>query len=319
MTLRIAPEVVAAEVPPEGTLQLLSAKALFGLVVCVFEVITLGLAFGSWGVYAAVLIGVLAAVTVNGSMLLRFRAERAARQNPVHSSGGDPQPADELEAGDWIRDLKSYEQAYGAAKRVFDERLRSWEVKSNRAQERFTKDTASWERKNKGRSSDQVSGPRPVRPKILDEKPTFAAPPRQLRRVLALLKDGPQIEIALLGDRGRQILLADHDQMFLAASGEPLRRHPEPKVATAISSLLAALDQEERESKVRELLLTDHIPEPAFQHALRASLNLQLLTRARTRTTDELVALFQVQPRDTARTLVRTPAGEIWSKAGRSS
>src|SRR5438105_4338780 len=61
MTLRIAPEVVAAEVPPEGTAQLLGAKALFGLGVCVFEALTLGLAFGAWGVYAALLTGVLAA------------------------------------------------------------------------------------------------------------------------------------------------------------------------------------------------------------------------------------------------------------------
>ena len=319
MTLRIAPEVVAAEVPPEGTFQLLSAKALFGLGVCVFEVITLGLAFGSWGVYAALLIGVLAAVAVNGSMLLQFRAERAAGRDTVPSSGDEPQAAYKLQAGDWIRDLKSYEKAYAAAERDFAERLRVWEDKSTRAQAKFSKETASWERKNKGRSSDQFSGPRPKRPKILDEEPKFGAPSKELRRVLALLKDGPRIEIALLGDRGRQTLMADHDQMFLTASTGRGRSHPEPKVATAISSLLAALGQEERESKVRELLLTDDIPEPAFRHALRASLNLQLLARAHTKITDEVVALFQDQPRDTARTLVRTPAGEIWSKADQSA
>jgi hypothetical protein len=318
MTLRIPPEVVAAEVPPEATPQLLGARALFGLGVCVFEVLTLGLAFGSWGVYAALLIGVGAAVAVNGSMLLQFRAERAARQNPFHSMGDDPQPAYKLQAGDWIRDQKSYKKEYAAAESDFAERLRVWEDKSKRAQARFDKDTTAWERKNKGRSNDQLSGPRPKSPKILGEKPTFAAPPKELRRVLALLKDGPRIEIALLGDRGRQTLIADHDQMFLSAPGLQ-RSHPEPKVAAAISSLLAALTQEERESKIRELLLTGHIPEPAFRHALRACLNLQLVTRAHTKTTDEIVALFQEQPRDTARTLVRTRAGEIWSKADQSS
>jgi protein-S-isoprenylcysteine O-methyltransferase Ste14 len=58
MTLRIAPEVVAAEVPPEGTLQLLGARALFGLAVCVLEVVALGLAFGSW-VSAFVVVAIL--------------------------------------------------------------------------------------------------------------------------------------------------------------------------------------------------------------------------------------------------------------------
>jgi hypothetical protein len=319
MTLRIAPEVIAAEVPPEGTPQLLAAKALFGLGVCVFEALTLGLAFGTWGLYMALLTGVLAAFAVNGSMLLQFRAQRAAGQNPVRSSGDEPRSADMLQAGDWICDKKSYDQKHAAAERVFDERWRAWDVKARRARTRFDKETASWERKNEGRSSDQFSGPRPERPKILDQEPTFAAPPKELRRVLALRKDGPRIEIALLGDRGRQTLMADHEQMFLSTSSGPRRSHPEPKVAAAISSLLAALDQEERESKIRELVLGDRIPEPAFRHALRASLNLQLLTRARTKTTDELVALFQSRPRDTARTLVRTRAGDIWSQADRSS
>jgi hypothetical protein len=318
MTLRIAPEVVAAEVPPEGMPQLVGAKALFGLGVCVFEVLALGLAFGSWGVYAALLIGVLTAVAVNGSMLLRFRAERAAGRNPVRSSGDEPRSADLLQAGDWICDKKTYDQKHAAAKRVFDERWRAWDAKAKRAQTRFDKETGSWERKNEGRSSDQLSGPRPERPKILDQEPTFTAPPKELRRVLALGKGGPRIEIALLGGRGRLTLMADHDQMFLSTSSGPRRSHPEPKVAAAVSSLLAALDQEERESKVRDLLLADGIPEPAFHHALRASLNLQLLTRAHTRTTDELVALFQGRPRDTARTLVRTRAGDIWSKADQS-